>query len=205
MTDPTGSVVRRTTYKPFGEDRQDVTTTFTPKFQFTGKEKEQDGSGFYDYGARIYAPATGRWLSSDPDVKDGLNRYAYVRNNPLRYVDPTGHQAVSQSDDDEPTAEVKSESTQAPSKAEKEAFIAEAQRLDCLAKASNDYTHRLELERFLTYSALERANQVAVEDPNFEHRFTRVQNPETGEAGWEDVVTAEDVWRESVSNALAGC
>ena len=65
---------------------------FTPKYQFNFKEKEGDGSGFYDYGARLYNPATGRWLSPDSIVDDGPNRYTYVRNNPVLLTDLTGHQ-----------------------------------------------------------------------------------------------------------------
>jgi len=50
----------------------------------------------YDYGARFYDPALGRFISADTVVPgagnpQALNRYAYVRNNPLRYTDPTGH------------------------------------------------------------------------------------------------------------------
>jgi hypothetical protein len=47
-------------------------------------------------GAREYDPSLGRWLSADsivpePGNPQSFNRYAYVLNNPLRYVDPTGH------------------------------------------------------------------------------------------------------------------
>lgn len=54
--------------------------------------KEMDVSGLYYYGARYYAPWLQRWLSADPagDV-DGPNRFAFVGNNPLRYVDPDGN------------------------------------------------------------------------------------------------------------------
>jgi RHS repeat-associated protein len=93
VTDQTGKVEWQQTYKPFGEDRNNAKQDFTPKLLFTGKEKEQDGTGFYDYGARIYNPATGRWLSADTSTADGLNRYAYVRNNPLGHTDPTGHRS----------------------------------------------------------------------------------------------------------------
>jgi len=53
--------------------------------------KEMDVTGLYYYGARYYAPWLCRWVSADPagDV-DGLNRYAFVGNNPLRYVDSVG-------------------------------------------------------------------------------------------------------------------
>jgi RHS repeat-associated protein len=89
VTDAGGTVIRKQAYKPYGEDRF-VSGSFAPKYQFNFKEKE--ASGFYDYGARLYNPATGRWLSTDDFATDGLNRYAYVSNNPLRYTDPTGHE-----------------------------------------------------------------------------------------------------------------
>jgi hypothetical protein len=48
------------------------------------------------YRARYYHPALGRFVSADTIVPDpansqSLNRYAYVLNNPLRYVDPSGY------------------------------------------------------------------------------------------------------------------
>src|SRR5262249_13020255 len=58
--------------------------------QFSGKEKEQDGTGLYDFGARLYNPATGRWLSPD-SVRQGNNPYTYALNNPVKNVDPDGH------------------------------------------------------------------------------------------------------------------
>jgi len=39
--------------------------------------------------ARYYDPEAGRFTSRDP-AKDGLNWYAYCRQNPLIYVDPDG-------------------------------------------------------------------------------------------------------------------
>ncbi len=52
--------------------------------------------GLYDYRARYYHPALGRFISADPVVPEpgnpqSLNRYAYVYNNPLRYTDSSGH------------------------------------------------------------------------------------------------------------------
>jgi RHS repeat-associated protein len=88
VTDQQQVVVRRAAYLPYGGDRGVAGGSFTPRYQFNFKEKE--ATGFYDYGARLYNPATGRWLSPDGSVQDGLNRYAYVANNPIRYTDPTG-------------------------------------------------------------------------------------------------------------------
>jgi hypothetical protein len=52
--------------------------------------------GLYDYGARFYDPALGRFLQPDsivpsPTDPQSLNRYSYVRNNPLNLIDPSGH------------------------------------------------------------------------------------------------------------------
>jgi len=63
--------------------------------RFTG-QREEASLGFYDYGARQYDPALGRFLQADtlvpnPGNPQSLNRYAYTLNNPLRYTDPSGH------------------------------------------------------------------------------------------------------------------
>jgi hypothetical protein len=48
------------------------------------------------YGARYYAQGLGRFISADTIVPDPsnpqrLNRFSYTRNNPLKYIDPSGH------------------------------------------------------------------------------------------------------------------
>jgi hypothetical protein len=50
----------------------------------------------YDYVARRYDPALGRFIQADtivpePGNPQSLNRYTYVYNNPLTYTDPSGH------------------------------------------------------------------------------------------------------------------
>jgi len=73
------------------------TSGTTPtSFRFTGQRSEMDGIGLYHYGARWYSPSLGRFISADsiiPDPGDPLafDRYSYVLNNPLVYVDLSGH------------------------------------------------------------------------------------------------------------------
>jgi len=55
-----------------------------------------DSSGLYYYNARYYDPTLGTFLSPDTIVPDpgtviDYNRYTYSRANPLRFVDPSGH------------------------------------------------------------------------------------------------------------------
>ena len=95
ITDANGQIVAREDFLPFGEPwsappNPDVR-------QFAGQERDAD-TGFDYVGARYYASQTGRFTTVDPahvngDVFDpqSWNAYAYARNNPLKYTDPTGH------------------------------------------------------------------------------------------------------------------
>jgi RHS repeat-associated protein len=73
-------------YGPFGEPN--VTTG--SRFKYTG-QAHMPNLGLYYYKARFYSPALGRFLQPDPiGYDDGPNMYAYVGNNPMNRVDPTG-------------------------------------------------------------------------------------------------------------------
>jgi RHS repeat-associated protein len=79
-------------YFPFGSQRSSTGTIPTDK-QFTGQRL--DTTGLYFYNARYYDPTIGRFISADTIVANPadpqcFNRYSYVLNNPLKYVDPTG-------------------------------------------------------------------------------------------------------------------
>jgi RHS repeat-associated protein len=65
-------------------------------YAFTGQELDGE-TGLYYYGARYYDANIGRFISADSHVDgkgldtQGYNRYTYVRNNPVIYSDPSGH------------------------------------------------------------------------------------------------------------------
>jgi RHS repeat-associated protein len=89
-----GSRVAELRYRAWGETRYTDGTTPTT-YRFTGQRKDAT-IGLYFYNARYYDPALGRFISPDtlvpePGNPQALNRYSYVLNNPLRFIDPSGH------------------------------------------------------------------------------------------------------------------
>ncbi len=92
-TDASGSLSGELRYLPFGETRYSNGQTPT-SFRYTGQREEAE-VGLYFYGARWYDPYLNRWIQPDSIVPDPYNpqdfdRYSYVRNNPVRYSDPSG-------------------------------------------------------------------------------------------------------------------
>ncbi|VVH57122.1 hypothetical protein BSPCLSOX_899 [uncultured Gammaproteobacteria bacterium] len=85
-------------YYPYGGTAiiagKDKTEVQQKRYRYTDKERD-DNSGLYYYGARYLAPWLARWISPDSQGVDGLNLYIYVGNNPLKYIDPTGHVKVT--------------------------------------------------------------------------------------------------------------
>lgn len=78
---------------PFGTGYP-ITGTGVNRYKFTGKERDTE-TGLDLMGARYYNNAMGRFMTTDPlggppEDPQTLNKYSYVRNNPLRYTDPTG-------------------------------------------------------------------------------------------------------------------
>jgi len=83
-------------YWPFGNTRTSSGTAKSDKL-FTGQRQEPGDAalGLYNYNARFYSTTLGRFASVDPVAgaegdPQAWNAYAYVRNNPLIYSDPTG-------------------------------------------------------------------------------------------------------------------
>ena len=91
---PTQTVYSDSAYSPFGET---YASSGAIDNSFTGQNQDTL-AGVYDFLFREHDPNQGRWASPDPaglaavDPSDpqSWNRYAYVENNPLAFVDPLG-------------------------------------------------------------------------------------------------------------------
>jgi RHS repeat-associated protein len=104
LTDPTGTPVERYAYDAYGEPTvMDGSyhplplngwgtphSAVTNRYLFTGRQLDEE-DGLYFYRARYYDAAKGRFLQRDPlGYFDGMNLYAYVRDNPVNRADPSG-------------------------------------------------------------------------------------------------------------------
>jgi RHS repeat-associated protein len=94
VVDSSGQVISEVLYRPWGGSRWSGGTV-TSAFGYTNQRAEND-LGLHYYRARWYDSGLGRFvqadtLTSNPYEPGSLDRYAYVANNPLLYVDPSGH------------------------------------------------------------------------------------------------------------------
>ncbi|MBF0598124.1 RHS repeat domain-containing protein, partial [Faecalibacter rhinopitheci] len=92
-------IVDENSYYPFGlkHNNQSIVNTANPnyKYKYNGKELQEElNLNLYDYGARNYDPAIGRWMNIDP-LAEKMRRhspYNYAFNNPVYFIDPDGMQ-----------------------------------------------------------------------------------------------------------------
>ena len=96
ITDANGEVTQHVEYFAFGETflEEHSNTEATP-YLYNGKELDEE-TGLYYYGARYYDAKTSVWQSVDPlaEKYPSISPYAYVANNPIRFIDPDGRMAV---------------------------------------------------------------------------------------------------------------
>lgn len=113
-TEPNGDVVKileENNYYPFGMKHNNYNvdkkqyekygselsiencTNCSYKYKYNGKEYQDElGLNMYDYGARNYDPALGRWMNIDPLAEKfhNFSPYVYALNNPVMFIDPDG-------------------------------------------------------------------------------------------------------------------
>jgi RHS repeat-associated protein len=88
VTDSTGTAQATYNFDSFGNTLASTGSILNP-FQFAGEYQDSE-SGLYYLRARYYDPSTGQFLTLDPMVASTGQPYAYVANNPLNGVDPSG-------------------------------------------------------------------------------------------------------------------
>ncbi|WP_313255348.1 RHS repeat-associated core domain-containing protein [Empedobacter sp.] len=74
------------------------------KYKYNGKELQTDlDINLYDYGARNYDPAIGRWFNIDyySEKYYPVSPYIYAINNPVNVIDPDGRDVIVTNEDDQ--------------------------------------------------------------------------------------------------------
>jgi RHS repeat-associated protein len=84
------------------------------KYKYNGKEWQDElGLNFYDYGARNYDPAIGRWMNIDALSEEfsDYSPFVYVFNNPVRHIDPDGNAPEDRLGETDPPGKKKQQTT----------------------------------------------------------------------------------------------
>ena len=92
----TNEIVEESNYYPFGlkhKGYNNVVNGTEHKYKYNGMEHQEElGLNWYDYGARNYDPALGRWMNIDPlaEMSRRFSPYTYALDNPIYFIDPDG-------------------------------------------------------------------------------------------------------------------
>lgn len=95
VSDATGTIIQSNQYYAFGMLFAESTGQDKQDLKYNGKELDRmHGLNWYDYSARYYDPAIPRFTSVDPMAEKyySWSPYAYVANNPMKFIDPDGRE-----------------------------------------------------------------------------------------------------------------
>ena len=96
ITNRNGEIKNQYQYDAFGNGLETI-EELPNRIRYTGQQYDQQTEQYY-LRARYYNPIVGRFMQEDVYQGDGLNLYAYCRNNPVIYYDPSGYNKASSSD-----------------------------------------------------------------------------------------------------------
>ena len=99
VANATGTPIQKNHYYPFGTAFAEGTPQEQGKqpYKYNGKQlDDMNQLHLYDYSARYYESAVGRFTSVDPLAEKyySWSPYVYVMNNPLKYIDPDGRDII---------------------------------------------------------------------------------------------------------------
>lgn len=97
IIDSSGGIINHIQYDSFGRILTQSNAAWTPTFAYTGREWDPE-TGLFQYRARYYDSAVGRFVSEDP-IRFASRQWsliAYVGNNPVVLIDPYGLESGSE-------------------------------------------------------------------------------------------------------------